>query len=133
MVYTAFALSTLGFVAFAMTQSVDLVSVDYYEEALQHDRMQQARANVRAHSITAVVIGGVLKIHNAGKTDASSMVDISWKRAQNPAMDCSYEVPLTLLATEGLSTVHLAGGRWDVRVTWKRGRDAFQIDTVVVL
>ena len=43
--YTAFALSTVGFVAFAMTRDVDLVSDDYYAQALAHDRHMQAVAN----------------------------------------------------------------------------------------
>ena len=43
--YTAFALSTVGFVAFAMTRDVELVSDDYYQQALAHDRHMQAVAN----------------------------------------------------------------------------------------
>ena len=41
--YTAFALSTVGFVAFAMTRDVDLVSVDYYQqiaENIETDNME---------------------------------------------------------------------------------------------
>ena len=43
--YALFALSTIGFVAFAMSQDVDLVSSDYYARSLEHDRHMQAVAN----------------------------------------------------------------------------------------
>ena len=43
--YVVFALSTVGFVVFAMSQDVDLVSSDYYARSLQHDRHMQAVAN----------------------------------------------------------------------------------------
>lgn len=34
--YTTFALATIGFVVFAMQRPVDLVSADYYADALRH-------------------------------------------------------------------------------------------------
>jgi hypothetical protein len=37
-VYTVFAVSTVAFVAFAMTENVELVRKDYYEYSLVHDR-----------------------------------------------------------------------------------------------
>ena len=46
--YTVFASATIGFVVFAMTQDVELVSADYYERGLQHDTQMQARANAEA-------------------------------------------------------------------------------------
>ena len=53
--YTAFASATVGFVAFAMTQEVQLVSRDYYERSLQHDSQMRARAN-------AEMLGDGLKV-----------------------------------------------------------------------
>jgi hypothetical protein len=43
-VYTIFAGATLGFVTFAMSERVDLVSPDYYANALEHDARQAASA-----------------------------------------------------------------------------------------
>mgnify|MGYP000944372781 FL=1 len=43
LVYTTFAVATLAFVAFAMTQNVDLVRQDYYEQSLRHDQTMPER------------------------------------------------------------------------------------------
>ena len=42
LVYTAFALATSAFVAFAIERHVDLVSPDYYARSLQLDRRMAA-------------------------------------------------------------------------------------------
>jgi hypothetical protein len=132
-VYTAFALATLGFVGFAMTQRVDLVSAEYYEEALRYDIMQQARAGAYMRNIAVSAIDGSLRLTNVGVADTSVVVDISLKRAQNPAMDRAYRVRLASVAIDGVSTRQLERGLWDVRVSWTQGQKLFQIDTVIVL
>ena len=47
-VYTLFALGTASVVIFAMRQPVDLVSDDYYAQAVALDGRRAAEANVRA-------------------------------------------------------------------------------------
>lgn len=47
-VYAIFAGATLGFVTFAMSERVDLVSPDYYVESLGHDARQDAAARASA-------------------------------------------------------------------------------------
>jgi hypothetical protein len=131
-IYTAFALATLGFVGFAMTQRVDLVSADYYGEALQHDQMQRARAVAHQRDIAVYVTRGRIWLSNMTPAD-SGTADLSFKRAQDPAMDRTYRASLSTLASDGVSMRQLEHGRWDVRVTWNQGREAFQIDTVIVL
>lgn len=51
-VYTLFALGTLSFVGFALTNEVDLVRPDYYEQGLRHDT--HAAAAARAATLTPV-------------------------------------------------------------------------------
>ena len=53
-VYTVFALATTGFVTFAMSQRVDLVSSDYYAQSLRQDQRiaaEQQRALARAAAV----------------------------------------------------------------------------------
>lgn len=49
-VYTLFAVGTLSFVGFALTNEVDLVRSDYYEQGLRHDA--DAAASARAAMLT---------------------------------------------------------------------------------
>lgn len=132
-VYTAFALATLGFVAFAMTQRVDIVRPDYYEEALLHDSMQVARKR-------AVDQGSVVRLHNdtlllldssASRLDAP--VTIEWLRAQNPAMDVRSSTTISALTQNGVSTRNLERGRWTLRLSWNVLDRSFQIDTTLSL
>ena len=48
LVYAIFAAATTGFVTFAMNRSVDLVSNDYYTQALRQDERMQAERNTQA-------------------------------------------------------------------------------------
>lgn len=131
--YTAFALATLGFVVFAMTQRVDLVRADYYEEAMRHDSMQVARARaaqqgsiVRQQNDTLQLLSSEVALHE-------SPVTIEWLRAQNPALDEGMQTSYSKLVIQGVSTEHLERGKWTLRVHWKVGQVPYQIDTTVNL
>lgn len=132
-VYAVFALATLGFVAFAMTQRVDLVRTDYYEEALRHDSMQVARA--RAVQQGRVVRLQDYKLYLEGKGGASEdiQVTIEWLRAQNPAMDERLKTTMTALMEHGVSIRHLERGKWTLRMLWNAGKLSYQIDTTFTL
>jgi hypothetical protein len=84
-------------------------------------------------NIAVSAIDGSFRLTNVGVADTSVVVDISLKRAQNPAMDRAYRVRLASVAIDGVSTRQLERGLWDVRVSWTQGQKLFQIDTVIVL
>ena len=130
MFYTVFALSTVGFVAFAMTQDVQLVSPDYYARGLQHDDRMQAAANADA-------LGTALRIEVQPERHA---VRVQWPQAMaalvrgtatlyRPAnADDDRSVALVTAADGTLSvpTAGLAGGHWRLQLQWSAdGRDYY--------
>lgn len=132
-VYTTFALATLSFVAFAMTQRVDLVRTDYYEESLQHDAMQIARKRAIEHGTTVLCIHDTLRLAGESAGMGNSIVDIEWQRNQNPDMDERKSMRLSDLQQRGVSVRHMARGTWNVRLRWKQANDVYQIDTLLKL
>ena len=126
--YTAFALSTVGFVAYAVTRDVPLVSEDYYARALSHDAHMQAVANANALGAEAgarVDAGEVIvRVPAAMATLARGTVTLY--RAANAGADRS--VPLVPAAdgTQTIATAGMASGQWRVQVQWSAdGRDYY--------
>jgi len=107
--YTAFALSTVGFVTFAMTRDVELVSADYYQQALSHDRHMQAMANGdalgAAMDATTRAMRGTATLYRPSDSHADRTT------ALMPAVDGTIVIP----------TAGLASGRWQLRVQWSAG------------
>jgi nitrogen fixation protein FixH len=130
MFYAAFALSTVGFVVFAMTQDVQLVSDDYYARSLAHDGHMQAVANADA-------LGTALRVEVHSK---ARVVHVQWPaelaaqvrgaatmyRPSNARADTS--VPLVPGADGSLDipTTGLAPGHWRLQLRWTAaGRDYY--------
>lgn len=124
LVYIAFAAGTLAFVVFAMTQSVDLVSADYYEQALRHDSTQKARQLAIDDSCSIRKSSDGLLVMLGGVASSISAIHVTWYRAQSPSMDKSQTI-----ATNGNDSVYvptkgLTPGEWNVTITWSvNGRE----------
>ncbi len=127
--YTAFALSTVGFVVFAMTQDVELVSDDYYARSLEHDAHVQAAANADA-------LGSALSIQLQADGQA---VRLQWPPDMAPQVRGSATmyrpsdaradraVPL-VLAPDGtfvIPTTGLAPGHWRLKLQWRAGERGY--------
>ncbi len=132
--YTAFAMSTVAFVAFAMEQRVDLVSADYYARSLDVDAQQAAR--VRAEALT----GFTIEVSDDGR-----QVAIAWPPEQRGLVhgvaalyrpsDSTEDrtVPLAPDA-DGRQTLSFAGrpaGRWLLRVSWEAAQQAYYVERAV--
>ena len=128
--YTAFAFATVGFVAFAMTQEVHLVSADYYAKSLEHDAHMQAVANADA-------LGPALRVQVQRETTA---VQLAWPGDMAPRVrgtatlyrpadaNADRSVPLVPSAdgAMALSTAGLAPGHWRLNLQWSAdGRDYY--------
>lgn len=128
--YIVFALGTLGFVVFAMSQDVELVSSDYYARSLRHDHHMQAVANADA-------IGAALRIevHREAK-----QVRVRFPQAMAARLDGTATlyrpasarhdrvVPIAI-TPEGVMTLPTAGmaeGHWRLQLQWTvEGRDFY--------
>lgn len=123
-VYAIFAGATLGFVTFAMSERVDLVSPDYYVNALEHDARQAAGSRVLA-------LGEAFQIERASNSRA---VSITWPEGARPSAgrirfyrpsDSSADFAEPVRAgSDGRQTIALEGlapGSWVVQCEWVAG------------
>lgn len=128
--YTAFALGTVGFVAFAMSQDVQLVTSEYYAEGLKHDARMQARANADA-------LGPALQIRVEPEARA---VRVQWPsemasrvrgtatlyRPSDARADRSTPLVPDADGAVTLSTADLRAGHWRLKLFWSaHGRDFY--------
>ena len=108
--YVLFAASTLGFVGFAMSRPVQLVSPDYYERALRHD--QQAEAAERARAL-----GARLRVELPSDARADRTIPL--------ALDAS--------GRQRVPAAALARGRWLARIDWVADGRTYFHETGLVL
>jgi len=121
--YTAFALSTVGFVAFALSRDVDLVSDDYYAQALAHDRHMQAVANGDAlgEAVDAMLAAGQVQLRLPAATATGMHGTATMYRASDARADRTVALTPGTDGTIVISTAGLASGRWQLRVQWTAG------------
>lgn len=135
LVYTAFALATSGFVAFAIARPVHLVSDDYYQQALHQDGQRAAEENALALTPLASVTqpDGRSAQVALGASQAGATGTVRLYRASDAAADRT--VPLAVDGT-GRQTFDLGGlrtGHWVVQLRWtSQGRDYYMQRQVVV-
>lgn len=116
-VYSAFALSTLGFVAFAMTQRVDLVREDYYQESLRTTAAQQEVQRGRTSGITVRVEQSMLRIRIPAVPQGA--VSVQLYRPDNPSFDQQHNVQQVSDGSFVLPLAGIARGRWRLIVRWR--------------
>ncbi|CAN5414142.1 hypothetical protein BH10BAC6_BH10BAC6_16680 [soil metagenome] len=135
-VYSLFALGTLGVVAFTLTQDVDLVRADYYEYGLKHD--EQMRAEVNAHSLStplSIVYDaerGAVRLVFPPDHVADIQGTILMYRSTTMKQDRT--VPILVDATGGqeISVRDDAKGKWTVKVDWTSRGVAYKIEQAIV-
>lgn len=117
-VYSVFALSTLAFVAFAMTQRVDLTSQDYYEQALRHDSTQMALRRA-ADAGVRVEMGDSIAICLPAGMSIEHRISVELTRADDPSLDRRLSIAV---ADDNRVTIPIAGltrGRWHLQARWR--------------
>ncbi|MFT5090287.1 MAG: hypothetical protein ACI906_001793 [Candidatus Latescibacterota bacterium] len=129
-VYTTFALLAVSFVIFASGQSVDLVSSDYYQRALEHqeDMESMRRAGALppdiAWSVRALP-NGLLCSFPIEKIGAPSG-SIHLYRPADAGLDHRFEIGVET-GEQRLVTGPLKTGLWRVRFLWAvEGIEYFQ-------
>ncbi len=136
LVYTAFAAATTGFVTFAMSRSVDLVSADYYAQSLQQDQRMDAERNTAAlASPPEVVQSGaralVLSLPSAHAASATGTVTLY--RPSDASADRVLPLAVDADGRQQIALDGLARGRWLLQVRWSAGgRDYYFEEPVIV-
>ena len=122
LVYIAFALATLGFVAFAMGRPPTLVSPEYYGHGLAHDRRMEAAANARALGpaleARLAADGTAVVLHLPTSQAALARGTLTLYRASDAGADRVVPLSLAPDATQRVSLEGLAAGRWRLQVEW---------------
>lgn len=119
--YTAFALATLGFVAFALTQRIDLVQSDYYEESLQYNTTQRARSNAKALQSEVSVSynheSGII-VYIPQKHAAAASGSVLLYRPDQPNADILMKLSVDNNGAMKINPSQLRMGVWRVTVKW---------------
>lgn len=123
--YVIFAGSTIGFVAFAMSRPVELVSEDYYRRSLAEDARLDATRNADA-------LGGALVCRSSpdGRglliqlppAHAGAAGTVTLYRPSSVAADRTVPLTLDRDGRQHLPFAGLAAGRWTLQLDWRVGR-----------
>ena len=136
LVYATFATGTIGFVAFAMQQQVDLVSADYYPQSLVHDARMAATARAAAlgDAFSITLEPGARNLAIAWP--AGMRVDagrIMLYRASNAGADRSIALSPDPQGRQMLPLDDLERGAWIVRVDWVTVGEPFYAERRIML
>jgi hypothetical protein len=132
-VYTGFALSTLGFVAFAMTQRVDLVREDYYQESLRTTDAKLERQRAKDAGAAINIDGRMLRVVVDDPQARPTTATLHLYRPDNPSQDMHE----TIVAREdnalGYSLADVAPGHWRAIVRWRARGESFEVEHALML
>jgi hypothetical protein len=132
-VYTAFALSTLGFVAFAMTQRVDLVREDYYQESLRTTDAKLERQRAKDAGAAINIDGRMLRVVVDDPQARPTTATLHLYRPDNPSQDMHE----TIVAREdnalGYSLADVAPGHWRAIVRWRARGEIYEVEQTLML
>jgi hypothetical protein len=134
-VYAIFAGATVGFVAFAMRQPVDLVSPEYYAEAQAHDVRQAAAERVlqlgRAFRIDLDREGRLMTIRWPAQARPESG-QVRLYRPSNSLADQRIDIHPNADGVQVIPLAGLATGSWTVQCEWKTGDSLFYAEQQIV-
>src|SRR5690606_13142391 len=127
--YATFALATVGFVAFAMTKDVDLVSPEYYARSLVHDARMAATANAAALGTSLVVDSrpdaGVVYVRWPAAMAAGVSGTATFYRPSSAALDRTIPLAPDAAGAQTLPLAGLASGHWRLQLQWTADDTAY--------
>lgn len=135
--YGLFVAGTISFVIFALTQPVELVSADYYDQSLTYDsRLEAARlGNALGNAVHVETAsdgrGLIVSIPPAQADVATGTVTLY--RPSHAAADRVVPLALDVRGEQRVPVAGLASGRWIVKLTWQvQGRRYYREEAVQV-
>jgi nitrogen fixation protein FixH len=137
LVYGTFAACTLGFVVYAMEQSVDLVSPDYYAQSLRQDERMAATTRVTALGDRFAVAVRAdqqdvdVTIPSAARDAATG--SITFYRPSNAAADRVVPLAIDAGGVAHASFSGLAHGRWILKIEWRASGAPYYFEEPITL
>lgn len=137
LVYVLFAGSTLGFVAFALNNPVELVSADYYERSMKQDHRVEAEGRARALGarLQVAVRPGAAQLDVAIPAEAARAASgrIVLYRPSDARADRTIPLSLDAAGRQSVPIASLTRGRWLVRLEWTSDGRAYAHEQALVL
>ena len=136
LVYVAFASTTVGFVAFAMRQQIDLVSADYYPQSLTYDARMAASARAEALGDTFSIAADTGSERLIVTWPTGMLVEagrITLYRASDADADRQFTAAPDERGRQYVGVRALPRGAWIVRVEWTAGGHEFFAEERVML
>jgi hypothetical protein len=128
-IYTAFAVSTVGFVTFAMSEKVELVRTDYYEHSLKHDSTNAAKARGAsiADQVVFETVSNELRVRLPhGQPGAKGTLQLY--RPNNSGMDKVFDLDDSGVTVD---IDELTTGKYNVVIEWRFGLDTYRMDRTI--
>jgi nitrogen fixation protein FixH len=134
-VYTAFAVATLGFVYFAMTQNVDLVREDYYQYSLDHDKHAEAMRRTAALGAAAeiVTLQDVVRIDIPNDHRPTFKGTVHFYHPARPEWDRWHDLVTDESGVMLIPVGDLQKGTWTVTVVWQSGGFEYEMQRTVTI
>ncbi|HEU4938761.1 MAG TPA: FixH family protein [Vicinamibacterales bacterium] len=127
--YIGFAAATSGFVAFAMSRPVSLVSPDYYAESLREDEHLAARRNAQLLGSEVAVNwdgGDRIRISVPASQAQAARGSVTLYRASDVAADRTFAFRPDDTGKQDVTVGTLVRGLWLVQLRWSvEGRDYY--------
>ncbi len=134
--YMVLVVLVLGFVGFALTQEVELVSADYYQRAIGHqdhiDSVKRAQALPAEVAWTATREGGqfafAFPVH---KIRGTLQGTIHLYRPDDFRRDREYAIALDANGRQLLPAADLEAGLWRAKIRWDHGAVGYYSELVL--
>jgi hypothetical protein len=128
-VYTLFALATLSFVAFTMTQKVELVTPDYYAQEVAYEqqinRLRQTQDLETQTTCELSPDGQFIRLQMPPKMVAVHGTILLYRPSES-ALDVQLALEPDEDGTQNIPTAKLPKGVWRIKVTWSfEGREFY--------
>jgi hypothetical protein len=134
-VYTTFALSTLGFVAFTMTHRIELVAPDYYQQEIDYqqqiDRLKRSRNPQQQATCMLARDGKFIEVQfPAAIKGVQGRLHLY--RPSDSRMDRSIDLAPDAENRQLIPAEKLTNGLWRIKLNWQtQGQSYFQEFTLI--
>ena len=128
-VYTLFALGTLSFVAFTMTQKIELVDKNYYAKEVAYEQQIQRlhQTNDLEHQVTCELTadGKAIQLQMPPNMTTARGTILLYRPSES-SLDQELKLNLDSNGTQTISTAKLVPGAWRIKITWTvEGREFY--------
>jgi len=134
-VYSLFAAGTIGFVVFASTQKVELVSEDYYKNELNYqqkiDRIH--RTNTLAETVQWQLTEDGKTVNFHFPTPNVTKAIIKFYRPSSSSLDKEFSVIPDSDGNFRISVESLAKGMWRIKIEWSENDKTYYKEADVIL